>query len=244
MIPDLKGKDPDDAFSSIPYEKGFNFLYHLDNLVGREKWDAFIPHYFNKYHQKSLTSFEFKDTLLAFFAEDKEASKKLEELDWDYWFYTPGLPAKPDFDTTLADVCFALAECWKSMETITFTPSPSDIKGWSSGQLVVFLEAVSDFSTPLSPAAVHKMAEAYGFLKSENAEILSRFLTVGLKSKDENVYQKTAEALGKWGRMKFVRPLYRLLNDCDRELAISTFKKNEGFYHPICRDAVKKDLKL
>ena len=44
MIPDLKGKDPDDAFSSIPYEKGFVFLLHLEHLVGKEKWDGFIPH--------------------------------------------------------------------------------------------------------------------------------------------------------------------------------------------------------
>ena len=44
LIPDLKGKDPDDAFSSVPYEKGFVFLYHLEKLVGKEEWDKFIPH--------------------------------------------------------------------------------------------------------------------------------------------------------------------------------------------------------
>lgn len=44
LVVDLKGKDPDDAFSSIPYEKGFNFLFYLENLVGKDKWDKFIPH--------------------------------------------------------------------------------------------------------------------------------------------------------------------------------------------------------
>lgn len=44
LITDLKGKDPDDAFSSIPYEKGFNFLFHIENLVGKPKFDKFIPH--------------------------------------------------------------------------------------------------------------------------------------------------------------------------------------------------------
>lgn len=44
LIVDLKGKDPDDAFSSIPYEKGFNFLFYLENLVGKPKFDKFIPH--------------------------------------------------------------------------------------------------------------------------------------------------------------------------------------------------------
>ena len=44
LIVDLKGKDPDDAFSSIPYEKGFVFLYSLEKKLGMEKWDQFIPH--------------------------------------------------------------------------------------------------------------------------------------------------------------------------------------------------------
>lgn len=44
LITDLKGKDPDDAFSSIPYEKGFNFLFHLETLLGKQKFDSFIPH--------------------------------------------------------------------------------------------------------------------------------------------------------------------------------------------------------
>lgn len=43
LIPDLKGKDPDDAFSSIPYEKGSTFLWYLERLIGKEKWDKFVP---------------------------------------------------------------------------------------------------------------------------------------------------------------------------------------------------------
>lgn len=33
-MPNLKGVDPDDAFSSVPYEKGFALLYYLECLVG------------------------------------------------------------------------------------------------------------------------------------------------------------------------------------------------------------------
>ena len=34
LIPDLKGVDPDDAFSTVPYEKGFALLFYLENLLG------------------------------------------------------------------------------------------------------------------------------------------------------------------------------------------------------------------
>ena len=44
LVIDLKGKDPDDAFSSIPYEKGFTFLYYLEKLIGKAEFDRFIPH--------------------------------------------------------------------------------------------------------------------------------------------------------------------------------------------------------
>lgn len=30
LIINHKGVDPEDAFSTIPYEKGFHFLYYLD----------------------------------------------------------------------------------------------------------------------------------------------------------------------------------------------------------------------
>ena len=44
LVIDLKGKDPDDAFSTVPYEKGFTFLYYLEKQIGIEKFDNFIPH--------------------------------------------------------------------------------------------------------------------------------------------------------------------------------------------------------
>lgn len=34
LVPSLRDVDPDDAFSSVPYEKGFALLYHLETLLG------------------------------------------------------------------------------------------------------------------------------------------------------------------------------------------------------------------
>lgn len=34
LVPSLEEVDPDDAFSSVPYEKGFALLYHLEELLG------------------------------------------------------------------------------------------------------------------------------------------------------------------------------------------------------------------
>jgi len=200
--------------------------------------------YFETFKFKSLDSYEFKATVLDFFKSDKEASKLVTELDWDKWFYTPGLPPKPDFDTSMVDVCYKLADKWEAVSKgdSSFEPSASDIEGWVANQTVVFLERVQKFSQPLRKKDVEAMGKAYGFAKSQNVEVSSRYFIVGLKAKDKAVYEATAALLAKVGRMKFVRPLFRYLNEVDRDLAVETFEKNKDFYHPICRAMVEKDL--
>lgn len=133
----------------MPYEKGFHFIYYLDKLVGRENFDKFIPHYFSKWANKSLDSFEFKDTFLGFFSAPEYASlkNKIAEIDWEGRFYNTGLPPKPEFDTSLVDECYKLAEKWKQKD---FQPSPSDIEGWTGNQILVLLNEVQDFEEPLS----------------------------------------------------------------------------------------------
>lgn len=242
LVPDLRGLDPDDAFSTIPYEKGFHFLYYIEKLVGKDKFDQFIPHYFNTWAQKSLDSFEFKDTLINFFAGDAQASQKVKEIDWDAWFYNPGLPPKPEFDTSLVDKAYALADRWTASSN--FKPSPEDIQGFSANQTVVFLESLlTSFSrSPLLPSQTTLLGNTYSLFQTRNVELSARFLQLGLLAKDNNAYAPTAELLGRVGRMKFVRPLYRKLASADRELALKTYAANKGFYHPICNAMVAKDL--
>ncbi|KAF2113341.1 leukotriene A-4 hydrolase [Lophiotrema nucula] len=244
LVVDLKGQDPDDAFSSIPYEKGFHALYAFELLLGKDKWDKFIPHYFETFKFKSLDSYDFKACLVDFFSSDKEASKKLSDFDWDKLFYAPGFPTKPEFDDTLVKTCYELADQWKAKveNGKDFTPKQEDISSWVANQSVVFLERVQGFGTSFKPADIDLMGSTYKYTTSKNIELVSRFLSLGLKAKCESCYQPAAELLGNIGRMKFVRPLFRLLNEADRKLAVSTFERNKDFYHPICRQMVEKDL--
>lgn len=258
---DHKGIDPDDAFSTVPYEKGFHMIYYLDRLVGRQNFDKFIPYYFKKWSNKSLDSYEFKDTFLEFFSTPEYAGlkDKLASIDWEARFYTRGLPPKPEFDTSLIDVCYKLADQWKDqvrppLPTKTnliaggshlyqsFKPSPKDVEDLSANQKLVFLGKVQGFEEPLSAERAEKMGEVYDFLKSKNVEIKSAYFAIALRSKVTSTYSLVAEVLGEVGRMKFVRPLFRSLNKVDRELALKTYEKNRDFYHPICRAMVAKDL--
>ncbi|KUI72521.1 hypothetical protein VM1G_08408 [Cytospora mali] len=238
---DHKGIDPDDAFSTVPYEKGFHMIYYLERLVGRHNFDNFIPYYFKKWSNKSLDSYEFKDTFLEFFStsEYAELKGKLDSIDWEGRFYTRGLPPKPEFDTSLIDVCYKLADQWKDKN---FKPSTKDVEDLSANQKLVFLGKVQDFEEPLSTEQAEKLGDVYELTKGNNVEIKSAYYSIAMRSNVTSTYPLVAELLGEVGRMKFVRPLFRSLNKVDKELAVKTYEKNRDFYHPICRAMVAKDL--
>lgn len=42
LVPTLDGIDPDEAFSSIPYEKGFAMFCHLESVVGKDAFAKFM----------------------------------------------------------------------------------------------------------------------------------------------------------------------------------------------------------
>ncbi|SCU89823.1 LAFA_0E21176g1_1 [Lachancea sp. 'fantastica'] len=264
LVQNLKdGTDPDEAFSSVPYEKGSTFLLYLETLLGgKQAFDPFIKHYFTKYQRQSLDTWQFLDTLFEFYADKR---KPLETVDWERWFFTPGLPPKPELITTLADNVFALAERWilkaqASHNKKDFEESfaADDIKQFNSNQIVLLLDTLVQgvpgtkarptlaFNWSENQTAAHALLDIYfdRTVKSGNAEVVFRTFRFQITAKITESYEKLARWLATVGRMKFVRPGYRLLNSVDRNLAVSTFEKLKDMYHPICRALVKQDLNL
>ncbi|TQS33250.1 hypothetical protein Golomagni_06411, partial [Golovinomyces magnicellulatus] len=183
--------DPEDVYSQVADEKGFHFLYYLDRLVGRENFDKFIPHYFTKWSGKSLDSFEFRDTFMDYFngLGDEELKKKVATIDWDAKLYTPGLPDKPEFDTSLVDQAYELAKKWKDD---SFEPSTKDVEGFTGNQKVIFLSEV-DQAEPLTPQRAQLMGSIYDFVSSKNAEIKSAYYRLALKAGDPTAAYGAAE---------------------------------------------------
>ena len=250
LVVDLKGKDPDDAFSSIPYEKGFTFLYYIEKLIGKAEFDKFIPHYFTVWKGKSLDSYDFKATLLDFFANNTAVSKKLEEIDWDAWFYKPGYPIwTPKFDTTLVDAPLKLASEWEKFTKTPdgkdpgFGPVWTDVSDFSANQIVVFLEKVLLFEKPLPVPHANYMGFIYKLKDNKNVEISSRYYQIAMLAGDTNIIPFVKEMLAHVGRMKFVRPLYRgLVKMGAVDEAIAAFERNKAFYHPICRQMIVREI--
>src|SRR6266446_5754627 len=80
---DLRGIDPDEAYSSVPYEKGSLLLRKLEETAGRPAWDEFLRAYLGAFRFQSITTQEFLDFLDApGLPADapKPRSRRLEQL--------------------------------------------------------------------------------------------------------------------------------------------------------------------
>ncbi|CAO3637411.1 unnamed protein product [Cunninghamella blakesleeana] len=250
LKPDLSGGiDPDDYFSSVPYEKGFNLLYHIEKVVGGPSiFEPFLKSYVQKYAGQSITTDDWKNYLFEYFEKThgQEYVDKLNTIDWNTWINGAGMPpVDPQFDTTLAKQCYDLADKWdKARQGSDLTEfAPSDIESFSAGQKIVFLEKLTDCQ-PLPHELIKKMDELYKLTAIRNADIRFRWQNICLRTSYEPIYPEVVEFITEQGRMKFVRPLFRLLHEAKngQQLAVDTYLKHRKFYHPIAATLIEKDI--
>ncbi|WWC63102.1 leukotriene A-4 hydrolase/aminopeptidase [Kwoniella dejecticola CBS 10117] len=240
-------EDPDEGYSQVPYEKGANFLLYLERTLGG--LDNFIPYmkdYVRTFEGTSITTDQWREHLFHYFGQHKDAeelTRRLGKVDWDEWLHGsgPDLCVDIEYDDTLSKACYDLAARWdKARDGNVSGFSKDDIKDFSSTQTVVFLDKLETYET-LPPKVVASLDKLYGLGSTGNAEIGLRFFEVALKSGPEYAEAAAAWVINK-GRMKFCRPVFRLLNEQTPELAKKTFLKHANFYHPIARKMIAKDL--
>lgn len=249
LVPDLRNQDPDDSFSSVPYEKGFNLLYYLEQILGGSKvFDPFVKEYVKNFANKSLNTNEWKDYLYEYFAKvDKSKLEILDSVDWNTWLYGYGMPpVDPKFDRTLLNKCDELAKRWikfKDSKSFDGGFNSTDLDEFDAKQKMIFLLRINE-DGPYSKEFIEAMDKVYGLTKVVNSEIRFLWQTLCLTSNYEPIFPEVVKFLEEQGRMKFVTPLYRMLYKCKNgsELAISTFKKNKSFYHPIAVENIKREL--
>lgn len=224
------GSDPDDAFSSVPYEKGFALLAYLESLVGEPSFKEFVRAYVKEFKFSTVTSGQFRDFFCGYFSERAD----LRALDWTTLFTAQGLPQHPlvDLSNPLADAAGALVNKIVKLDaTVGDYASLPSIQGWSTDQKTLFLDKLLERAStaPLRELTLIKLNQVYGLNTVRNAEIKFRWQMVCLKSAVPWIFPLVTEFVLSQGRMKFVRPLYRALRDASptgEALAIETFTKN------------------
>ncbi len=215
----LAGIDPDDAFSQVPYEKGYFFLRALEETIGREAFERWLQSY--------IAAFRFGAIVTEDFLAHFEAAHPgvLAKVGASRWIDGEGLPA--DAPVPRSEKLDAVQAAGVAV------PDPSLARTWSPVEWQLYLEAGT------RPIEVCKQLDAtYQLTNSTNYEVLVSWLALALRCGYLDVIPRVEEVLASVGRMKYLRPLYTALRDVDRVRATSVFAANRASYHPIGRQMV------
>ena len=225
---DLRGRNPDDVFSNIPYEKGALFLRELEQKVGRAEFDKFLVDYFQHFAFKSITTDEFvaylDKTLLADHAD------KLDKARIQEWIFTPGIPAGAPVPTSDA---FELIDQARSHFLAGEVPASSiNTQSWTVHEWLYFLNNMPEALTDAQLAALD---EAFNLTQSSNNEIAHSWLMIAVKNNYEPAYERLYSYLVSIGRNKLVKPLYQALSKTEegKAFAKKAFEEAKPGYHPL-----------
>ncbi|XP_034237150.1 leukotriene A-4 hydrolase isoform X1 [Thrips palmi] len=245
LVHDLRGVDPDDAFSTVPYEKGHTFLYYLEvQLGGAEAFEPFMKAYLDHFKFKSISTDDWRNFLYDYFPGKHNI---LNGIDWDSWLHKPGMPPHiPSYDTSLSDACTALADRWRKWQETP--PKPFNPTDWASLSPEQHVEVLAQLlaGPALTPSKVEILGKTYNLSTTKNCEIRFRWIRIGLKARWEPAIAPALEFVTEQGRMKYVRPIYRDLYDWEeaRPHAIATYKQNRASMMWVSAHTVAKDLHI
>ena len=232
---DLKGRDPDDGFTEVPYEKGALLLRLLEETYGRAVFDDFLKAWFDGHAFTSVTTDDLRSFLDArlFKVHQPVAGRTPPSLET--WLTKPGLP--DDAPRSTSDAFTRVDEAVAAWSGGKTSAAKLDTKDWSTHQWIHFLRALPKTLT------TRQMAEldgAFGFTKIGNSEVLDEWLVLVCRHGYEPGYTRLEQFLTSQGRRKYLKPIYEELAKTDdgRRRGLAIYAKGRPLYQAIARQSL------
>lgn len=232
---DVRGRDPDDAFSNIPYEKGSLLLTEIEHKIGREAFDEFLKTYFAKYQFQSLHTEEFLDYLNTHLIKRYPDKLSLDRVK--QWVYESGFPAdapKPQSDafTIIEDK----RERWLAGGLIARKIRHGE---WTVHEWLFFLNNLPE---QLSASQMAELDRVFELTESKNNEIAHSWLLIAIRNDYQPAYPRLEKYLVEIGRRKLITPLYDALMKTKKGAVFAkrVYKKARPGYHPLAQGTMDK----
>ncbi len=232
---DLAGRDPDDGFSDIPYEKGRLFLAWLEQCFGREAFDRWLKGYFARHRFQTITSTALLAELEQYLLATAPGTVTMGQLR--EWIYGPGLP---DFHPVPVSAAFEPIDTARN-EFIAGRRAAADLPAasWSTQEWLYFLDGFGD---GLDAARMAELDRTFKLTASGNSEIAHLWLKHAVRAGYPAADRRLEQYLIGIGRRKLIVPLYEelLKTAAGRERAAAIYAKARAGYHPVAQVTIDK----
>jgi aminopeptidase N len=239
LQPDLKGRDPDDASSRVPYEQGALFLTFLEAKVGRDAFDRFLRQWFDEHAFKSATTQEFLTFLKAHLLATRPGVVTDEQIQ--EWLHSERIPA---FAVLPQSDAFTKVEqardAWLgggSIDALATTASK-----WSTQEWIHFVDTLP---RKMDAKQLSALDRRFTLSESQNAEIAHVWYRLAIANHYTAAYPAMERYMVRIGRRKLIVPLYRDLAATPEGKAMATkiYDKARDGYHPMTKDGVENALR-
>jgi len=239
LQPDLKGRDPDDATSRVPYEQGALFLTFLEAKVGRDAFDQFLRQWFDEHAFESATTQEF----LMFLRTRLLASRQglVTDAQIQEWLHTDGVPA---FAVLPQSDAFRKVEqgrdAWLGGGPIDALAGGAS--KWSTQEWIHFIDSLPRH---MDAARLSALDRRFMLTDSHNAEIAHVWFRLAIANHYTAAYPAMERYMVRIGRRKLIVPLYRdLAATADGQaLAAKIYERARPGYHAMTKDGVESALR-
>ena len=228
-----EGISPFDTAGEAIYDKGTVFLRTMENLIGREAFDAWLRAWFDNHAFQPATSEMFiadmRENLIGDNAELEE------QLMLEEWIYGTGIPSnalRPD-EQVFAGVDGAVAQFAAEGK-----PPEDEWGGWTTAERLRFLRGLPQ---DLSDRDLRLLDERLDLSISHNNEIIFEWLEAALRNRYDPAVPQAEEFLARVGRNKFVAPLFRALSEqgaWGMGIAKPLYARTRPAYHSYTRGNV------
>ena len=240
LSPDFGGNDPDDGFSTVPYEKGYQFLIFIEKLIGKDYFKEVMQKYVKKYRYKSVDYTSFKEVLEEVIKEKfKDSQKIIDEINWDKWLYEKGIPSyKNNFSSKLLKEAENLAEDFLQEKEDKSTVLKT-FEEWHTNTKLAFLNYLIDNKNRITEKIAQNLKNELNLAEPYNSEIKYMWYLIALDKKIEEEIPNIEKFLETHGRLKYIRPIYFAWIEKDFSHSKSFFDKTKYLYHPFARRIIQ-----
>jgi leukotriene-A4 hydrolase len=240
LLPNMTGRDPDDAYSTVPYEQGALFLLFLESRVGRDAFDVFLRKWFDRHAFQSATTEQF----LAFLNDEllKNKPGAVTDAEIQEWLHSESIPA---FAVLPQSDAFTNVEhtrdAWLNGGPIDALAGTA--KAWSTQEWIHFVDSLP---RKMDSAKLLALDRQFKLTESANSEIAHVWFRLAIA----NNYTAANEAMERYmvriGRRKLIVPLYRDLAATPQGLALAKkiYAIARPGYHPMAQETVDGILKV
>jgi leukotriene-A4 hydrolase len=199
---DLRGRDPGEVFSEVPYEKGRLFLTYLETKFGRDRFDAFLRSYFEHFAFKSITTEQFEAYLKENLLDRYPGIVTHAQVT--AWISSPGIPADAVLPTSTEFAPVDEARTAWIAGKLKLADLKSVSAGWVAQQWLYFLNNMPALTT----TQMADLDKTFAFTNTQNAEIGHSWFLLVIRNRYQPAYVKLENYLQTIGRRKLITPLY------------------------------------